>query len=164
MTKQETVRFRETLNKLFRSTEDWLRITAIGNDIQERLERVCELIILIREIFKLQQERLKRVISETDNLLLKEIQLEYKIMDNQLGVSSGIIDELSNTCIIQNELAGKLLNLLAEEFGEFESLVEVGEWNLQEKNRRALSPEGEEVQELCREQQSYDFKTFEMGL
>ncbi len=164
MTKQETVRFRETLNKLFRSTEDWLRITAIGNDIQERLERVCELIILIREIFKLQQERLKRVISETDNLLLKEIQLEYKIMDNQLGVSSGIIDELSNTCIIQNELAGKLLNLLAEEFGEFESLVEVGEWNLQEKNRRALSPEGEEVQKLCREQQSYDFKTFEMGL
>jgi hypothetical protein len=105
---------------------------------------------------------LKRVISETDNLLLKEIQLEYKIMDNQLGVSSGIIDELSNTCIIQNELAGKLLNLLAEEFGEFESLVEVGEWNLQEKNRRALSPEGEEVQKLCREQQSYDFKTFEM--
>lgn len=164
MTKQETVRFRETLNKLFRSTEDWLRITAIGDDIQERLERVCELIILIREIFKLQQERLKRVISETDNLLLKEIQLEYKIMDNQLGVSSGIIDELSNTCIIQNELAGKLLNLLAEEFGEFESLVEVGEWNLQEKNRRALSPEGEEVQKLCREQQSYDFKTFEMGL
>ncbi len=164
MTKQETVRFRETLNKLFRSTEDWLRISAIGNDIQERLERVCELIILIREIFKLQQERLKRVISETDNLLLKEIQLEYKIMDNQLGVSSGIIDELSNTCIIQNELAGKLLNLLAEEFGEFESLVEVGEWNLQEKNRRALSPEGEEVQKLCREQQSYDFKTFEMGL
>ena len=164
MTKQETVRFRETLNKLFRSTEDWLRITAIGNDIQERLERVCELIILIREIFKLQQERLKRVISETDNLLLKEILLEYKIMDNQLGVSSGIIDELSNTCIIQNELAGKLLNLLAEEFGEFESLVEVGEWNLQEKNRRALSPEGEEVQKLCREQQSYDFKTFEMGL
>lgn len=164
MTKQETVRFRETLNKLFRSTEDWLRISAIGDDIQERLERVCELIILIREIFKLQQERLKRVISETDNLLLKEIQLEYKIMDNQLGVSSGIIDELSNTCIIQNELAGKLLNLLAEEFGEFESLVEVGEWNLQEKNRRALSPEGEEVQELCREQQSYDFKTFEMGL
>jgi|LSQX01.3.fsa_nt_gb hypothetical protein len=164
MTKQETERFRETLNKLFRSTEDWLRITAIGNDIQERLERVCELIILIREIFKLQQERLKRVISETDNLLLKEIQLEYKIMDNQLGVSSGIIDELSNTCIIQNELAGKLLNLLAEEFGEFESLVEVGEWNLQEKNRRALSPEGEEVQKLCREQQSYDFKTFEMGL
>ena len=72
MTKQETVRFRETLNKLFRSTEDWLRITAIGNDIQERLERVCELIILIREIFKLQQERLKRVISETDNLLLKD--------------------------------------------------------------------------------------------
>lgn len=164
MTKQETVRFRETLNKLFRSTEDWLRITAIGDDIQERLERVCELIILIREIFKLQQERLKRVISETDNFLLKEIQLEYKIMDNQLGVSSGIIDELSNTCIIQNELAGKLLNLLAEEFGEFESLVEVGEWNLQEKNRRALSPEGEEVQKLCREQQSYDFKTFEMGL
>ena len=164
MTKQETERFRETLNKLFRSTEDWLRITAIGNDIQERLERVCELIILIREIFKLQQERLKRVISETDNFLLKEIQLEYKIMDNQLGVSSGIIDELSNTCIIQNELAGKLLNLLAEEFGEFESLVEVGEWNLQEKNRRALSPEGEEVQKLCREQQSYDFKTFEMGL
>ena len=164
MTKQETVRFRETLNKLFRSTEDWLRISAIGDDIQERLERVCELIILIREIFKLQQERLKRVISETDNLLLKEIQLEYKIMDNQLGVSSGIIDELSNTCIIQNELAGKLLNLLAEEFGEFESLVEVGEWNLQEKNRRALSPEGEEVQNLCREQQSYDFKTFEMGL
>ncbi|MFA5543303.1 MAG: hypothetical protein WDA47_05980 [Bacilli bacterium] len=164
MTKQETVRFRETLNKLFRSTEDWLRISAIGDDIQERLERVCELIILIREIFKLQQERLKRVISETDNLLLKEIQLEYKIMDNQLGVSSGIIDELSNTCIIQNELAGKLLNLLAEEFGEFESLVEVGEWNLQEKNRRALSPEGEEVQKLCREQQSYDFKTFEMGL
>ena len=164
MTKQETERFRETLNKLFRSTEDWLRITAIGNDIQERLERVCELIILIREIFKLQQERLKRVISETDNLLLKEIQLEYKIMDNQLGVSSGIIDELSNTCIIQNELAGKLLNLLAEEFGEFESLVEVGEWNLQEKNRRALSPEGEEVHKLCREQQSYDFKTFEMGL
>jgi hypothetical protein len=164
MTKQETERFRETLNKLFRSTEDWLRISAIGNDIQERLERVCELIILIREIFKLQQERLKRVISETDNLLLKEIQLEYKIMDNQLGVSSGIIDELSNTCIIQNELAGKLLNLLAEEFGEFESLVEVGEWNLQEKNRRALSPEGEEVQKLCREQQSYDFKTFEMGL
>jgi hypothetical protein len=164
MTKQETERFRETLNKLFRSTEDWLRISAIGDDIQERLERVCELIILIREIFKLQQERLKRVISETDNLLLKEIQLEYKIMDNQLGVSSGIIDELSNTCIIQNELAGKLLNLLAEEFGEFESLVEVGEWNLQEKNRRALSPEGEEVQKLCREQQSYDFKTFEMGL
>ena len=164
MTKQETVRFRETLNKLFRSTEDWLRISAIGDDIQERLERVCELIILIREIFKLQQERSKRVISETDNLLLKEIQLEYKIMDNQLGVSSGIIDELSNTCIIQNELAGKLLNLLAEEFGEFESLVEVGEWNLQEKNRRALSPEGEEVQKLCREQQSYDFKTFEMGL
>lgn len=164
MTKQETERFRETLNKLFRSTEDWLRISAIGNDIQERLERVCELIILIREIFKLQQERLKRVISETDNFLLKEIQLEYKIMDNQLGVSSGIIDELSNTCIIQNELAGKLLNLLAEEFGEFESLVEVGEWNLQEKNRRALSPEGEEVQKLCREQQSYDFKTFEMGL
>lgn len=164
MTKQETVRFRETLNKLFRSTEDWLRISAIGDDIQERLERVCELIILIREIFKLQQERLKRVISETDNLLLKEIQLEYKIMDNQLGVSSGIINELSNTCIIQNELAGKLLNLLAEEFGEFESLVEVGEWNLQEKNRRALSPEGEEVQKLCREQQSYDFKTFEMGL
>jgi len=164
MTKQETVRFRETLNKLFRSTEDWLRISAIGDDIQERLERVCELIILIREIFKLQQERLKRVISETDNFLLKEIQLEYKIMDNQLGVSSGIIDELSNTCIIQNELAGKLLNLLAEEFGEFESLVEVGEWNLQEKNRRALSPEGEEVQKLCREQQSYDFKTFEMGL
>ena len=164
MTKQETERFRETLNKLFRSTEDWLRITAIGDDIQERLERVCELIILIREIFKLQQERLKRVISETDNLLLKEIQLEYKIMDNQLGVSSGIINELSNTCIIQNELAGKLLNLLAEEFGEFESLVEVGEWNLQEKNRRALSPEGEEVQKLCREQQSYDFKTFEMGL
>jgi hypothetical protein len=164
MTKQETVRFRETLNKLFRSTEDWLRISAIGDDIQERLERVCELIILIREIFKLQQERLKRVISETDNLLLKEIQLEYKIMDNQLGVSSGIIDELSNTCIIQNELAGKLLNLLAEEFGEFESLVEVGEWNLQEKNRRALSPEGEEVQKLCREQQSYDFKTFEMSL
>ena len=164
MTKQETVRFRETLNKLFRSTEDWLRISAIGDDIQERLERVCELIILIREIFKLQQEMLKRVISETDNLLLKEIQLEYKIMDNQLGVSSGIIDELSNTCIIQNELAGKLLNLLAEEFGEFESLVEVGEWNLQEKNRRALSPEGEEVQKLCREQQSYDFKTFEMGL
>ena len=164
MTKQETVRFRETLNKLFRSTEDWLRITAIGNDIQERLERVCELIILIREIFKLQQERLKRVISETDNFLLKEIQLEYKIMDNQLGVSSGIINELSNTCIIQNELAGKLLNLLAEEFGEFESLVEAGEWNLQEKRRWALSPEGEEVQELCREQQSYDFKTFEMGL
>ena len=164
MTKQETERFRETLNKLFRSTEDWLRISAIGDDIQERLERVCELIILIREIFKLQQERLKRVISETDNFLLKEIQLEYKIMDNQLGVSSGIIDELSNTCIIQNELAGKLLNLLAEEFGEFESLVEVGEWNLQEKNRRALSPEGEEVQKLCREQQSYDFKTFEMGL
>ena len=164
MTKQETVRFRETLNKLFRSTEDWLRISAIGDDIQERLERVCELIILIREIFKLQQERLKRVISETDNFLLKEIQLEYKIMDNQLGVSSGIIDELSNTCIIQNELAGKLLNLLAEEFGEFESLVEVGEWNLQEKRRWALSPEGEEVQKLCREQQSYDFKTFEMGL
>jgi hypothetical protein len=56
MTKQETERFRETLNKLFRSTEDWLRISAIGDDIQERLERVCELIILIREIFKLQQE------------------------------------------------------------------------------------------------------------
>ena len=43
-------------------------------------------------------------------------------------------------------------------------LEEVGEWNLQEKRRWALSPEGEEVQELCREQQSYDFKTFEMGL